>query len=75
MLMKAAMFDDPTPMARFEEAAKIYLRCRTVGVTPSATDCLVAACAIAHGIPLLHDDADFTHIARVVPTLRLFTRS
>lgn len=69
--MSATMLDDPTPLDRFEEAALIYLRCRRAGVTPSATDCLVAACAIAHGIRLLHDDADFNHIARVVPALQL----
>lgn len=72
LLMSARMFDDPTPLARFEEAAQIYLRCRRVGITPSAPDCLVAARAIAHRIPLLHNDADFIHIARVVPALQLF---
>lgn len=71
MLMSVRMYDDPTPLDRFEEAAQIYIRCRSAGVTPSAPDCLVAACAIAHGIPLLHDDDDFRHIARVVPSLKL----
>lgn len=65
------LLDAPTPMARFEDAARIYLQCRDAGVTPSTADCLVAACAIAHEIPLLHDDADFRHIARVVPELTL----
>lgn len=71
--MLATVLDAPTPFERFEEAAQLYLLCRDAGVTPSATDCLVAACAIAHRIPLLHDDADFLHIARVAP-LRLFSR-
>lgn len=71
MLTSVKMLDAPTPLGRFEEAAQIYLRCRRAGVTPSAPDCLVAACAIAHTIPLLHNDADFTHIARVVPALQL----
>lgn len=75
MLMKTVMLDDPTPLLRYEEAASIYLRCRRAGVTPSTADCLVAACAIAHGVRLLHDDEDFTHITRVVPELRLFARS
>jgi predicted nucleic acid-binding protein len=74
MLMKATMLDSPTPLARFEEAAQLYLRCHSVGITPSVPDCLVAACAIAHDIPLLHEDLDFLHIARVAP-LKLFTRS
>jgi predicted nucleic acid-binding protein len=67
MLTSVELLDEPTPLERFEEAARIYLRCRAAGVTPSAVDCLVAACAIAHDIPLLHNDADFEHIARVVP--------
>ncbi|HET8774886.1 MAG TPA: PIN domain-containing protein [Thermoanaerobaculia bacterium] len=65
------LLDAPTPMGRFEDAARIYLQCRDAGVTPSTADCLVAACAIAHEIPLLHNDADFRHIARVVPGLTL----
>jgi hypothetical protein len=74
MLMAVEVLDTPTPVERFEEAAQIYLRCRAVGVTPSAVDCLVAACAIAHDIPLLHNDSDFSHMAEVVP-LKVFTPS
>jgi predicted nucleic acid-binding protein len=74
LLMSVEMLDAPTPFKRFEEAAQLYRRCRERGVTPSVSDCLVAACAIAHDVPLLHNDADFTHIARVAP-LKLFTRS
>lgn len=72
MLMAVELLDDPTPLTRFEEAAQIYLRCRDAGVTPSAVDCLVAACAIAHDIQLVHNDSDFNHIARVVTALKLF---
>ena len=74
MLMAVEILDDPTPLARFEEAARLYRECRKAGVTPSAVDCLVAACAIAHGITLVHNDADFEHIAHVTG-LKLFTRS
>ena len=66
------LLDSPTPLVRFEEAARLYMQCRDAGVTPSAADCLVAACAIAHNIPLVHTDNDFRHIARVVPALTLF---
>jgi predicted nucleic acid-binding protein len=75
LLLDADMLDSPTPLARFEEAARIYLKCRDAGVTPSAGDCLIAACAIIHRVPLLHFDADFDLIARVIPTLKIFTRS
>ncbi|HEX6082946.1 MAG TPA: PIN domain-containing protein [Thermoanaerobaculia bacterium] len=74
MLAKATLIDAPTPLERFEEAARIYLRCRVAGITPSTPDSLIAACAIAKDIPLLHDDSDFDHMANVVP-LKTLTRS
>jgi predicted nucleic acid-binding protein len=74
LLMNVELLDSPTPLERFEAAAKLYIACRAIGVTPSTADCLVAACAIRHDVPLLHLDHDFDHIARVAP-LRIFTRS
>ena len=54
------------------EAAHLYARCRWAGLTPrSANDCLIAVHAIRNGIPLLHCDRDFEHIAQVEPRLRL----
>lgn len=71
----AYMLDAPMPLERYEEAARIYLACREAGYTiRSSNDCLIAACAIAHGIPLLCDDRDFVYIARV-RSLRVLTRS
>ena len=47
-------------------AARLYAQCRWKGVTPrSANDCLIAMYAIEHGVPLLHCDRDFDHIAQV----------
>ncbi|HUR81269.1 MAG TPA: PIN domain nuclease [Thermoanaerobaculia bacterium] len=74
MLANVTMLDSPTPLERFEQAARLYLDCREHGVTPSSADCLVAACAITHGIPLLHADHDFDAIARC-SRLEIFTRS
>jgi predicted nucleic acid-binding protein len=73
LLLEAEMLDSPVPRSRFEEAARIYLKCRASGITPSVPDCLIAACAIRHGVPLLHQDADFDLIARVIPRLEIFT--
>ena len=73
-LLDAEMLDSPTPRARFEEAARIYLKCRGVGITPDVPDCLIAACAIRHDVPLLHQDPDFDRMARVIPALKIFTR-
>jgi predicted nucleic acid-binding protein len=67
-LLESQMLDSPTPFERFEEAARIFRACRDAGVTPrSSVDCLVVATAIAHDVPLLHDDCDFEHVARVLP--------
>jgi predicted nucleic acid-binding protein len=73
-LALAEMLDDPVPLVRFEEAARLYIACRDKGFTiRSSHDCLIAAIAIAHDVPVLHDDRDFEHIAAVLPlrTIRL----
>ncbi|MFL6245488.1 MAG: PIN domain-containing protein [Thermoanaerobaculia bacterium] len=75
VLRNTEMFDSPTPYERFVEAAAIYARCRKGGITTQAIDCLIAACAIANRLPLLHQDGDFDMIARHVPELKIFTRS
>ncbi len=62
------MLDDPTPFETFEEAAHIYRNCRAQGyVIASPHDCLIAATAILHKIPLLQRDRDFERIAEVAP--------
>lgn len=61
---------DPRDLAR--EAAKLYARCRWQGVTVrSPNDCVVAACAIAAGLPVLARDRDFQALASVEPALQL----
>jgi predicted nucleic acid-binding protein len=47
-----------------EHAAALYRACRRAGETPrSLNDCLVAAVALRHGVPVLHRDRDFTVLA------------
>ncbi|MBA3773778.1 MAG: PIN domain nuclease [Ramlibacter sp.] len=54
------------------QAAMLYARCRWQGITiRSPNDCLIAACAIEAGEPLLHADRDFERIAAIEPRLRL----
>jgi hypothetical protein len=61
------------PVETYVAAADIYCRCRWAGITPrSATDCLIARIAIEHGASLLHNDADFDRIARVVRELTIY---
>lgn len=53
------------PMTRptFERSAVIYRRLRREGVTVrNSVDCMIAAVAIEHGTPLLHNDRDFDKI-------------
>jgi predicted nucleic acid-binding protein len=48
------------------QAALLYARCRWTGLTPrSPIDCIVAACALEAGVPLLANDRDFSVIASI----------
>ncbi len=67
-ILSSRMIDDPMPLERFEDAAQIYRFCRDDGyVLASSFDCLIAACAIEHGVPLLQRDRDFEKIAEHAP--------
>ncbi|WP_375474602.1 PIN domain nuclease [uncultured Jatrophihabitans sp.] len=47
-----------------ESAVQIYHRCRRAGETVrSLNDCLIAAVALRHEVPVLHNDRDFDVIA------------
>ncbi|HSV46485.1 MAG TPA: PIN domain nuclease [Ramlibacter sp.] len=60
--------EEPRETAR--QAAMLYVRCRWQGITiRSPNDCLIAACAIEAGEPLLHADRDFERIASIEPKL------
>ena len=51
----------------FRTAADIYRAARRSGETiRSITDCLIAAVAIRHGARIVHRDADFDVIARIM---------
>ena len=62
----------PDPMALARSASLLYARCRWQGVTiRSPNDCLIAACAIESGEPLLHADRDFLTLAQIDNRLQL----
>jgi predicted nucleic acid-binding protein len=64
-LLSVAMLEASMSADVFEEAAQIYRTGRMTGFTiRSSYDCLIAACAIRNGSPLLHSDRDFNTIAR-----------
>lgn len=55
------------PAADFEAAARIYRRCRRVGVTPRGlVDCMIAAVAWRSGATLLAQAVDLQRVADVV---------
>ncbi len=67
-ILSTRMLDDPMPLETFEEAAQIFRFCRDDGyVIASPYDCLIAACAIRNGVPLLQRDRDFEKIADMAP--------
>jgi predicted nucleic acid-binding protein len=56
---------DPLPLNTFLAAADIYRQGRRKGFTiRSSVDCLVAAIALEHKVPVWHHDRDFAAIAR-----------
>jgi predicted nucleic acid-binding protein len=58
--------ESPMSLAVLEQAVDIYRRARRSGVTVrSSIDCLIAAMAIRHGIPVMHRDRDFAYLASV----------
>ena len=59
------VLSDPVPLGLFVAAAEIYRQGRRRGITiRSSVDCLIAAIAIHHAIPVWHRDRDFSAIAR-----------
>ncbi len=55
----------PTDPFDYDRAASLYRTCRREGETVrSFIDCLVAAVAVRHGVPVLHADRDFDALAR-----------
>jgi predicted nucleic acid-binding protein len=53
-------------MADFDGAARLYRRCRRVGVTPRGMiDCMIAAVALRRGATLLSHDGDMDRLAAV----------
>ena len=65
-LMHARFVENPLGQEVFEEAIGLYRLTRAKGITVrSSVDCLIAACAIRHGLVVLHRDRDYTGIAKV----------
>lgn len=58
----------PLPLPLFIAAAEIYREGRRRGITiRSSFDCLIAAIAIEHNVPVWHRDRDFDAISQYTP--------
>ncbi|HXG56114.1 MAG TPA: PIN domain-containing protein, partial [Vicinamibacterales bacterium] len=58
--------ESPLPAVVFDQATTLYRAARRAGFTVrSGVDCLIAACALRHGLEVLHNDRDYDTIARV----------
>jgi predicted nucleic acid-binding protein len=65
--------ESPLRSEVFDEAVRLYRAARRAGRTiRSGVDCLVAACALRHGLSILHHDRDFDALASI-STLRAQT--
>ena len=70
-IARDAMFAFPiveSPLHRvvFEDAVELFRSARRKGLTiRSSVDCLIAACALRHGLEVLHCDRDFDALAKV----------
>ena len=62
----------PMPYSVYLSAAEIYRTLRRKGTTiRKSVDCMIAAAALDHGIPLLHNDKDFIPIEKYFGLKRL----
>ncbi len=67
-LYELPAIEDPLTGEVFDEAISIFRTARKSGITVrSSVDCLIAACAIRNGVPVLHRDRDFDLLARIGP--------
>ena len=67
-LLAVPRLTDPIPVETYLSAADIYRLVRRKGHTiRSSVDCLIAAIAISHDVPVMHMDQDFDIIARFTP--------
>ena len=61
----ASRYPAQEPFVDAVEAARLYRDCRRSGASPrQLTDCLIAAVAIQHGVPVLHRDRGFDVLSR-----------
>lgn len=67
-MMALPIVESPLRVEVFEDAIDLYRRARRIGLTVrSSVDCLIASCALRHGLTVLHHDRDYDLLAEVAP--------
>lgn len=67
-MLSMPIVESPMEQSLFLEAADLYRAGRRRGLTiRSSVDCLIAACALRHDMPVLHSDRDYELLAEVSP--------
>jgi predicted nucleic acid-binding protein len=57
----------------YENAALLNIKCREHGITIRSTiDLVIAETAIENNLYILHNDNDYTNMAKVIPELRTY---
>ncbi|MGH9399889.1 MAG: type II toxin-antitoxin system VapC family toxin [Thermoanaerobaculia bacterium] len=65
-MLSLPIVESPLRLELFEEAAQLFRAARRAGLTiRSGVDCLIAACALRHGLTVLHHDRDFEQLSAV----------
>lgn len=65
-MLALPIVESPLRIELVEEAVALYRAARRGGFTVrSGVDCLIAACALRHGLTVLHRDRDFGVLTRV----------
>ena len=60
--------ESPLRWGVYDDAIRLYRTARRAGHTVrSSVDCLIAACALRHGLTVAHCDRDFDALAEISP--------
>jgi predicted nucleic acid-binding protein len=64
-MLALPIVESPLTLEVYEKAIELYRTARRNGVTVrSSVDCLIAACALRHSLPVLHRDRDYAALAK-----------
>jgi predicted nucleic acid-binding protein len=67
-MLALPIVESPMEESLFLEAAELYRSARRRGLTiRSSVDCLIAACALRHNVPVLHRNRDYKFLCEVSP--------